>query len=69
MIISPSSSHSFGIFVVWHDVVIVRELYVADRTYPALFDDLPVQEFPHLRWRSEFPISSRVMRVYDALHA
>src|SRR5271157_948923 len=69
MVVSPCPSHPFWIPVIWHDVVVVRELYVADRTYPVLFDDLPVQEFPHLRWRSEFPISSRVMRVFDALHA
>jgi hypothetical protein len=47
MVISPSPSHTFGISVVWHDVVIVRELFVADGAYPVLLNDLPVQEFPH----------------------
>jgi hypothetical protein len=40
---------------------------VADWTLPVLLDNLPVQEFPHFRRRSEFPIPSRVMRVFNAL--
>ena len=67
MIISPSPSHAFGIDVVWHDVVVVGEFLVADWTLPVLLDNLPVQEFPHFRRRSEFPIPSRVMRVFNAL--
>jgi len=52
-----------------HDVVVVGELVVADRAFLVLIDDLPVQQFPHLRWGPEFPISSRVMRIFDPLHA
>jgi hypothetical protein len=40
---------------------------VADCTLSVLLDSLPVQEFPHFHRRSEFPISSRVMRVFNAL--
>jgi len=69
MIVSPSSSHPFLIPVVWHDVVVVRELYVADCTYPVLLNNLPVQEFPHFSGGPEFPISSRVMWIFNALHS
>ena len=67
MIISPSSSHSLGIPMVWDDVAVVRELFVADGAFPVLLDNLPLQEFPHLSWGPEFPISSRVMRVFNPL--
>jgi hypothetical protein len=69
MVVSPCSSHSFGIFVIWHDVRVVRELLVTDRTYPVLFDNLAIQQFPHFSRGSEFPISSRAMRIFDTLHA
>ena len=49
VVVSPGSSHAFGIDVVWHDVVVVGELLVADWTLPVLLDNLPVQEFPHFR--------------------
>jgi len=29
--------------MIWHDVVEVRELFVADGAFPVLFHDLPVQ--------------------------
>ena len=48
VIVSPGSSHSFGIPVVWHDVVVVGELFMADRAHPTLLPDFPVQQFPHL---------------------
>lgn len=66
MVISPRSSHPFGIFVVWHDVVVVRELTMADCAYSVLFRNFPLQKFPHFRGRPEFPISPRVMRIFDA---
>lgn len=47
MIVSPGSSHPFRTSVVWHDIVVVRELDVTDRTYPVLFHDLPVQDLTH----------------------
>ena len=42
MIVPPGSSHPFRIPVVWHDIVVVRELFVADGTLPVLLDDLAV---------------------------
>jgi len=48
MVVSPSSSHSFGVSVVWNDIVVVGELFLADGTLSVLFDDPPVQELTHL---------------------
>jgi len=47
MVISPRPSHSFGISVVWHNVVVVRELMVADCADAVLLGDLSLQKFPH----------------------
>jgi hypothetical protein len=69
MIISPSSSHSSGILVVWHNVVVVRELMVADCADSVLFGDFPLQKRPYFGRGPEFPISSWVMRVFDTLHS
>ena len=56
--------------MVWDDVVVVRELFVADGAFPTLFfDNLAVQELSHLSRGSEFSISSRVMRILNTLHA
>ena len=68
MIVSPRSSHTLGIPMVRNDVAIVRELFVADSTFPVLLDDLAVQQFPHLRRRAEFSVSSPVMRIFDPRH-
>jgi len=68
MVISPCSSHSFGILVVWHDIAVVRELFEADCTYSALFGDFPLQKVPHFCGGPEFPISPRVVWVFDALN-
>ena len=51
------------------DVAIVRELFVADRAYPVLLNNLPVQQFSHLCRCPEFPVSSRVMRIVDTLNS
>ena len=48
VVVSPSSAHPLGIPMVWDDVVIVGELFMADGTLSVLLDNLPVQEFPHL---------------------
>ena len=69
MIISPCPSHPFGILVVWHDVVVLSEFLVTDSTYPVLRDNLAIQQFPHLCGGSEFPISSWVVRILNALDA
>ena len=66
MVISPRPSHSLGILVVWHDVVVIRELLVADGADAVLFGDFPLQKFPHFRGGSEFAIPSRVVRIINA---
>jgi len=66
MVVSPRSSHSFGISVVWNDVVVVGELFVADCAYSLLLGDLSLQQFPHFARGSEFPISPRMMRIFNA---
>lgn len=55
--------------MVGDDVVIIRELFMADSALSILLDDLPVQELPHFAGRSKFPVSPRMMRVLDPLHA
>ena len=69
MIVTESSSHSFRISMVGNDVVIVRELFVADRADTILLSDLPVEQLAHLAWGSQFPISSRVMRIFNSLNS
>ncbi len=34
--------------MVGDDVVVIREVFVADGAYPALLDNLSVQQFSHL---------------------
>jgi hypothetical protein len=68
MVVPPRSSHALWILMVGNDIVVVRELFVADCTFPVLFDDLPVQESPHFCWRPEFAISSGMVRIVNALN-
>ena len=42
MIIPPCSSHSFRILVVRDDVVVIREVFVADGAYSALLENLSI---------------------------
>ena len=49
MVVSPRSAHPFWIPMVWEDVAVVRELFVADGTSPVLLGNLAVQQLPHLR--------------------
>jgi len=65
MVVSPRSSHSFGIPVVRNDVVIVGELFVADGAYSFLLGDFPLQKFPHFGWGSEFSIAPRMMAIFN----
>ena len=69
MVISPSSSHSFRIYVVGHYVAIVRERALADCAHSVLFDNFPLRQFAHLGGRPQLPVSPWVVRVLDALHA
>jgi len=66
VIIPPRSSHPFGIPVVWCDVVVIRELFVADGAFPVLLDNLAVQQLSHFSGGPEFPISPRMVRIIDA---
>ena len=66
MIISPRPSHPFGIPVVWNDIVVVSELFVADCAYSLLLGDFPLQQFPHFGWGAEFSIAPRMMRIFNA---
>lgn len=69
MVVSPGSAHSFRVPVVGDDVVVIREFFVADSTLSVLLNDLPVEELAHLGRRPKFPVSPRMMRVLDFLHA
>jgi hypothetical protein len=51
MIVSPSSSHAFGILMVWHDVVVIREFLVTDGTF--------------LYWATIFRSSGIFRRLYS----
>jgi hypothetical protein len=68
VVVSVSPSHPLGRDVVGHNLVVIREGLVADRTLAILHDDLSVEQFPHLCWRPEFAIPPRVVRIFDALN-
>jgi hypothetical protein len=68
MVVSPGSSHPSWVDVVRHDVVVVGELYMAECALPVLFDNLAVEQPPHLRVGAEFPVSPRMMGVFNPLH-
>jgi hypothetical protein len=67
MIVSPRPSHASWIDVVGHDVAVIRERHLTNRTLPVLFDNFAVEQLPHLCFRTEFAISPGVMRVLDPL--
>lgn len=48
VIVAPRSTHSLRVSVVWDDVVVVRELFMADRADAGLFSDLSVEQLSHL---------------------
>ena len=47
-VVSPGPAHPFGLDVVGHNLVVIREDLVADCTFPVLLGDLSVKQFPHL---------------------
>jgi hypothetical protein len=69
VIISPSSAHTLRTYVVGDNVVVVVELPATDCANAALLSHLPVQQLSHLSRRSQFPVSSRVMRIFDPLNS
>jgi hypothetical protein len=62
------SRHSvpYADFGIRHNVVIIRELVVADCANAALFGDFSLQKFSHFSEGSEFPIPPRMMRIINA---
>ena len=68
-IISPCPSHPFGFNMIGHDVATVDKFLVTEGAIPFLLDDLSAQQLSHLCRRAEFPISPRVVRIFDALNA
>jgi hypothetical protein len=68
MIVSPRSSHSSRIDVIGHDVVVVGERHLTNRTLLILFDNSAVEQLPHLGFRAEFAITPGMTRVFDPLH-
>jgi len=58
VIVSPLPSYSFGVFVVRNDVVVVGKLFVTDRTFLVLLDNLLIRMMSS---RERF--SSRPVRV------
>jgi hypothetical protein len=67
MVVPPGSSHTFRILMVWNDVAVVSEVFVAESTFSALLRDLAIHQLTHFRWGSQFPITSRVMRIFNSL--
>jgi hypothetical protein len=68
MIVSPGPSHSFGIDVVGHDVVVIGEFQMAERAFPALVDDLAVEQLAHFCVGAKFPVTPRMMGILNPLH-
>jgi hypothetical protein len=50
MVISPGSSHTFGVSVVRYDVAAVGKFLVTDGALSCLLHDFSVQQLPHLSW-------------------
>jgi hypothetical protein len=55
--------------VIGDDVVVVRKDIQANGALSVLFDDLPIEQLPHLRVRAKLAVSPRLMWIVDALHA
>jgi len=69
VIVTPGSSHAFGMDMVWDDVRIVGEPFFADPALASVLSNLPIHQSSHLSIGTEFPISPRMMRIVDSLHA
>ena len=55
--------------MVRHNIVVIRELMVADCADAVLFGNFPLQQFAHFGWGSEFSISPRMMGIFNPLHS
>ena len=67
-VVSPSSSHAFGLDVVGHNLVEISEGCPADCAFSVLLDDLSVQQPSHLGSRPYLPISPWMVWIFDALN-
>ena len=52
-----------------HDVVVVGELFVAEGARASLLSDLAIEQLPHLPRRSKFPVSTRVVWIFNPLNS
>ena|ERR1700733_2049249 len=68
MVVSPRASHSFRVDVVRNDSVIVGELHMAQRAFPALLNDLAVEQLPHFCVGAKLPVSPGMTGILDPLH-
>jgi hypothetical protein len=55
--------------MVGYDVAIICEHFVTEGALATLGGNLSVEEFPHFSIGAEFPVSPRMMRVFDAPNA
>lgn len=69
MIVSPGGSHALRLDVVRDDIVTIGERLVADSAFSILFHDFPAEQPLHFSGRADFPVTSGVIRVFDALNA
>ena len=69
MVVSPRASHSFRVPVVRYDVAAVGKFLVTDCAFSVLLHDFAIKQLPHLSRRPQFPVSSGMMRIFDALNA
>lgn len=68
VIVPPCASHAFRLFVIRHHIVIVCEFLVTDCAIITLVDDFAIEKLSHLGGRAQFPVSSRVVWVVNALN-
>ena len=66
MIVSPRSSHATGMDVVWDDVGVVGELFIADTAFAVLGHNLSVHQLTHLRVRADLSIPAGMMGIVNA---
>jgi hypothetical protein len=55
--------------MVGHDVPVVGEQSVAEGALSVLSDDFTNEKLPHFAIGAEFPVSSRMLRIFDATDA
>jgi hypothetical protein len=66
--VSVRQSYALKHTVVRYDVATVGKFMVANGALSCLLHDFSVQQFSHFGWGTEFPISPRVVRIFNALN-